>query len=292
MITYASYRLAAFLSRRLPRRWLYRLARDVADLFYAADRRGRTAVQRNLSVILQARGERPDDAELSRMARQTFRNFGKYVADFFRYSLSTADEVARIVRCEHEEYIDAALAPGKGVLVVSAHVGNWELGGMLWTARGRRLNAVALPQRLRNVNRLFQEQRASRGLQVLPLGRAAARVLECLRRGEAVALLADRDVTPRSVTVPFFGSPARLPSGPVRLAVKSGAPLLPGFVLRQPDDTFVLRYYPPLAPEGRAAEPALQARLARILEEVIGAQPHQWFMFRDFWSESETPLEP
>jgi len=292
MITYASYRLAAFLSRSLPRRLSYRLAVHTADVFHRIDRIGRRAVQKNLSVILRARGSEPTAAELNCLSRRTFHCFGKYLADFFRYSRSSVADVSRMVTVENPEHMQTAAEQGRGVIAISAHIGNWELGGMLMGAAGHRLNVVALPQRLENVNRLFQEQRAGRGMHVLPLGQAAAGIVGCLRRNEWVALLADRDFSPHSADMTFFGMPARLPRGPAHLAARTGAPILPGFVLRNDDDGFLMRYFPPLIPNGRGSQEELQDGICRILEEVIGAHPHQWFMFRDFWAPRLCPAGP
>ena len=285
MITYVSYRLAAFVSRTLAPRACYRLAGRVAAVFHALDRAGRHAVERNLAVVLRARGGEPDPAELRRLARLTFENFGKYLADFFRYSRSSASEVARMIRIENGDYMRQATALERGVLVASGHVGNWELGGMLVSSMGYRLNAVAMPQRLQNVNRLFEAQRAGRGIRVLPLGHAAKGILLSLRRREWVALLADRDFNQHSPEALFFGRPARLPRGPAYLAVRTRAPVLPGFVLRQPDDTFVLRFFPPIIPDERTTQEDVQGRICRVLEDVIGAHPAQWFMFRDLWGD-------
>jgi KDO2-lipid IV(A) lauroyltransferase len=284
MITYVTYRLAAFLSRSLPPRTSYGVAVRLADVFHRLDAVGREAVMRNLDIVLRASGQTPTRGELRRLSRRTFHHFGKYLVDFFRYSRSSGQDVAGIVRLEHPEYMRAAADVGKGVLVVSAHVGSWELGGLLVSRLGYRLNAVALPQRLENVNRFFQQQRENRGMHVLPLGHAAAGILGCLRGGEWVALLADRDFSPHSAIVPLFGRPARLPRGPAHLCARTGAPILPGFVARQDDDTFLLRWFPPIIPAGGMSPQDVQDRICRILEEVIGQHPAQWFMFRDFWT--------
>jgi KDO2-lipid IV(A) lauroyltransferase len=283
MNSYATYRLACVLSKRLPQRLSYALAVRVADGFYRRDRTGREAVRANLRVVLSACGRRPDENTLAHMARQTFRYFGKYLVDFFRYSRITDAEARRLLRIEHPEHLEAAMALGRGVLTVSAHIGNWELGGVAMRMFGRRLNAVVLPQRLEKLNRLFQKHREERGIHVLPLGRAMHSILACLKRNELVALLADKDFSARGRRVEFFGRLARLPRGPAFLAVKTGAPLLPGVIVRQEDDSFVLRYYPPLLAGNGDSVDGLQAQVCRVLEAMIGELPCQWFMFTPLW---------
>jgi lauroyl/myristoyl acyltransferase len=78
--------------------------------------------------------------------------------------------------------------------------------------------------------------------------------------------------------------PARFPLGPVRLAVATGAPLVAGFSLRQDDETHLLRFHPPLIPDGPNSAPDLQRRLCAIVEREVAAAPCQWFMFDDFWA--------
>jgi len=188
------------------------------------------------------------------------------------------------VSLEHIEYLEQAEALGRGIIFITAHLGNWELGGAILAAKGRRIHAVFLPQRTNKVNELFQKHRSQRGLQCIPLGHAARGVMEALKHNECVAMLADRDFTAHHFPILFFGKPAHLSSGPARIAVKTQAPLVPTFLLRQPDDTFLLRLYPPIVPNPQTTVAELQERIRDLLETEIGRNPLQWFMFDDFWN--------
>ena len=81
--------------------------------------------------------------------------------------------------------------------------------------------------------------------------------------------------------------PARLPRGPAWLSIKSGAPVLPALLLRQEDDTFLLRLAPPILPEVAGSMEAVRDRICRFLEREIGERPYQWFIFEDFWKGAE-----
>jgi KDO2-lipid IV(A) lauroyltransferase len=175
--------------------------------------------------------------------------------------------------------------------MVTAHFGNWELGAAVITSMGYTLSAVVLPQRLEKLNRLFQQQRRRHGLRVIPLGRSAIGLVHCLRRAEAVALLADRDFTESGQPVPFFGKPARMPPGAAWLSARTGAPILPIFVPRLVDDSFLLRFHPPIWPDQAGSREVIQARIVNALEEEIGINPYQWFIFRDYWAEAEAVQE-
>jgi KDO2-lipid IV(A) lauroyltransferase len=281
---YQLYYWAAVLSRNLPRRFVYWLGLRVADLYYWRRTADRQAVMRNLTRILAARGVAPAAATLPGLARKTFQNFGKYLVDFFRFAHLTDAQLRRFVSLEHVEYLQEAAARGKGVLLVTAHLGNWELGGAVIAALGYRLNAVALPQRVEQINQLLNAHRESRGIHVLPLGHAAFSIVRCLKRGEMVALLGDRDFTNQQERYDFFGAPAPLPRGPAWLAAHTGAPLVPAFLVRQEDDTFLLRCHPPIYPDRAGSEDAIRARWITALENEIAAEPCQWFIFEDFWT--------
>jgi lauroyl/myristoyl acyltransferase len=285
---YWPYRIAAFLSRALPERLAYWVGLRFSDLFYRSDHHGRAAVKANLGRIFSARGVRPAEQALDGLARKTFQYFGKYLVDFFRFSRLTPEDIRERVSLEHREYLDQALAMQRGVVLVSAHFGNWELGGAVIAGLGYAINAVVLPQRLEKLNRLFQGQRERRGLRVIPMGSSAFNLLRCLKKKECLALVADRDYTGTSDPVEFFGRPAHMPVGPARLSWKTGAPVLIGFLIREVDDTFLLRFYPPILPAQEKSMEALRRRINTILEKEIAERPYQWFMFEPFWERPPT----
>ncbi|MBI2441721.1 MAG: lysophospholipid acyltransferase family protein [Lentisphaerae bacterium] len=281
---YLSYRAAQVVSRSLPRRFAYWVGLRTADHFYAGDHSGRQAVMANFRQILTQQGVAASEETLAQMARKNFQYFGKYLVDFFKFARFTPAGIQRLVSMEHFERLEQAEALGRGIILISAHLGNWELAAAILAAMGRQIHAVFLPQRVNKINELFQKHRSQRGIQCIPLGRAARGVMEALRRNECVAMLADRDFTAHQYPIPFFGKSARLSSGPARMAVRTQAPLMPTFLLRQPDDTFLLRFYPAIVPDRQTTAVALQERIRDVLEQEIGRNPLQWFMFDDFWN--------
>ncbi|MDD5679330.1 MAG: lysophospholipid acyltransferase family protein [Kiritimatiellae bacterium] len=281
---YTCYRMAQIVSRTLPRRFAYWLGLRIADHFYASDHDGRRAIMSNFRQILTMQGITASDKTLEQMARKNFQYFGKYLVDFFKFARFTPTVIRRLVSLEHIEYLEQAEALGRGIIFITAHLGNWELGGAILAAMGRRIHAVFLPHRENKINTLFQKHRSQRGLQCIPLGHAARGVMEALKHNECVAMLADRDFTAHHHPILFFGKPAHLSSGPARIAVKTQAPLVPTFLLRQPDDTFLLRLYPPIVPNPGTTVAELEEQIRDVLEQEIGRNPLQWFMFDDFWN--------
>jgi lauroyl/myristoyl acyltransferase len=281
-----NYRLTALCSRCFSRRVGYAVGYRVADWCHAHDAAGRLGVMANLRRVFAFQGRDLDDRILEREARSTFRFFSQYLFDFFAYSrpLNPA-QMDRDITISNREYLDRAMAAGKGVLLLTAHLGNWELGGAAVTGLGYPLRVIALPEPNPKVDRFFLERRQRRGLQVIPAGNAVRDVLRVLGRREMVALLADRDYTPRQDRVVFFGEPARLPRGAVWLARHTGAPILPCFMVYNARNHVELHLHEPLYPEAFDGSDSIQRAIVGILEEEIGKAPHQWYMFRDLWND-------
>ena len=282
MLQYSGYVVAEAVSRAMPRPFAYWLSLRIADVYFLCDRRGREAVMDNLRHVLAARGATPTGRELRLAARRTFRQFGKYLVEFFTFSRLTPGQIRDLVAVEHREYLEQAVALGRGVILVTAHLGNWEMGGAVLAGLGYPLNVVALQQTSAKLNEFFEHHRRRRGMAVIPLGHAVPRIIRALRRKECVALLADRDYSQRTDFVSLFGAPACLPRGPAWLARTTGAPILPGFMLRKDDDTFELRFYPPIVATGLSAE-CVQRAIGSVLEAAVARNPNQWFMFERVW---------
>ncbi len=281
---YYMFVVAEFLCRLFPRRFCYWLGLRLSDTFYRSDVRARKAVRANLRRVTDHLGMNLDDAALEQMVRRVFQGFAKYLVDFISLGHMTQAEAEALVKLENREEIEKVKALNRGALLVTAHLGNWELAGAVMVSLGYPITAVAHSQGAKKLDNLFLSYRRKRGITVLPLGLMVVRqLLEVLEKGEFVALLADRDYTPRNQPVDFFGSPASLPRGPAWISSHYKVPILPGFLLRQEDDTFVMRMYPILNAEGDQDEESLHRQLRDVLQDGIRRDPGQWFMFEDLW---------
>lgn len=283
MIEFCAYWLAGWLSRTIPRHFAYWLALRISDLYFFIDRHAREAVMANLHQVMAYQGRHPTERELRLTARTTFQFFGKYLVDFFRFQSLSEDDIRRLVTIEHPEYIEQAWKAGRGVVAVTAHLGNWEIGGAVLAGLGYPINVVVLKQPSAKLNDFFQKHRRKRGMTVIPVGASVKRMISALRRKEFVALLADRDYSEHREFTPLCGVPACLPRGAAWLAEKTGAVVMPGFVLRQEDDTFLMKLYPPIVPVPGLSQEEIQRKINDALEDAIGAYSHQWFMFQKVW---------
>ena len=284
MLNILLYKLGQFLSLNLPINFSYSIASFVAILRYFFCRADRNAVVKNLRVIFP----NEDIRILRQYAKEVFINFGKYLVDFFRFSKIDEQYLKKYVTIEGKENLDNALSKNKGVITVTAHIGNWELGGIVMAIMGYPIIVVALPHKEKSVNEFFNEQRKIKGMKVIQLGRAARHCLEALHNNEVLGLVGDRDFSPGDTRIDFFNRPAMIPRGPAVLSIKTGAIIVPGFMVREKNDHFRLIFQRPIE-SLRSDDPQYERDLIRkylsIIESFIRKYPDQWYMFRPLWVE-------
>ncbi|MFA5039306.1 MAG: lysophospholipid acyltransferase family protein [Candidatus Omnitrophota bacterium] len=280
MIAYFFYRIAYFFATVLPLGLAYRVAIALSYLKYYISPRDRKAVVGNLLRILPPE----EHSRVNRYAQKVFINFGKYMIEFFRIKYLTKEDIGRRIFIRGIGHIQAGLERGKGVIVVTAHLGNWELGGVCMALLNYPFVAVALPHRHPRVNAFFNRQRERIGVTVVPsVGVALRKIFASLKDNKIVALLGDRVLSGTGQMMDFLGSRKLIPKGPAVLAVKTGAAIVPGFVLRDEQDRQVIEFLPPF-PEG-LTEDEYMSSCTQIIEKKIRENPTQWLMFREFWKE-------
>ena len=290
MFKFYIYKFGQFCVNHLPVQWSYSIASFMSDLQYYFSFRDRKAVRNNLRVILDS------DKDLDVHTKWVFRNFGKYLVDFFRMAkVFDKNFISQNVKIKNLEAISKALEKGKGAILISAHIGNWELGGVVLSAMNFPIMAVALPHKERPVNDLFNKQRESRGVKVVPTSFAVRRSIEALKENKIVGLVADRDFGQHGIIMPFLGKQASiLPKGPAILSLKTGAAIIPAFMIREKNDHFSLIFEDPIFPSqqyhGQIDDEVLKAMILKylvIIEQKIREFPSQWLMFRKFWVNEE-----
>ena len=274
--TYLGYVLAQWLSQRLPAPTAFAIADRLADVQWARSRIDRRAVQVNVAAVLGA-----PVSECSPLVRETFRNFGRYLVEFFTVHQGERPEV----RVEGRDYFAKAQHRQRGVILLTAHLGNWELAAVVLRRMGFPVAAVALPHRDPRMDRLFNQQRHRCGVTVIPAGTAALQEsLRCLKEGRLLGLLGDREFFGHGVAVSLWGRSVMLPRGPAIVSLRSRTPVVPTFLIREGRWRFRFCFEPPIWPEsGSATEVAVQAltqRYGAVFERYIRQVPDQWLMFR------------
>jgi lauroyl/myristoyl acyltransferase len=284
LLTFYVYWIIGGLVGHLPARAGYRLAKWAGLLLYHISPRLRSVLEDNIRHVV---GPGVNDEGMRSLVRQACVNITKGHYDLFRVGRLSAAEVEKVVTVEGWHHLVDALSPEQGALVFSAHLGNVDLVIQLAVFRG--LTAVAPVQRIKP-ERLFQytkRLRESHGMQLLPSDEPMIGLFRALKRGAIVGLGADRNVTDNASKVLFFGEPTFLPDGPVRVALRTGAPLIPAFAIRFPDDTFQVTIEPPLAlprtEDGEADVAAGMELVVAALERHIGQHPEQWLVAQPVW---------
>ncbi len=206
------------------------------------------------------------------------------------------DGVLRLfARVDGWDVFEAARAEGRGVIVVTGHLGNWELGGSYVAARGVPIDGVARQQANPLFDRFLTGTRERLGMRVVWDGDAVRRTPRALREGRAVAFLVDQGAAGLASTwVPFFGRPAKTPRGPAVFALRLGAPVVFGASVRQPDGRFVLGFERvPVAPTGDRERDvhAIVAAYTATLERWVRRHPEQYFWQHRRWKYQPPPGE-
>lgn len=271
------YRFGVAAAKWLPRRALYRVADAVGLASYASGAAPARHLRANLRRIFPGASE----GEVRALARRIFRNFARYLVDYGVFGSVPAEALDRaIVVLEGRENLEGVFDAGRGVILVTGHVGNWELGGLFWGQSGVKLNVVTLPEGDARIDRFREAYRHRYRIDTIVVDGTPFATLEmmaALRRGEMVAMLVDRWGKEDGVAAPFFGGVHFLPRGPFALSRATGAPILPAFVVRDGAD------YRGIVERAFVAEgeddAVCAARVSEALERVIRRYPDQWYNF-------------
>ena len=284
-LEYITFRIVA-LSGRLPPRAGYWLAGRVGRLVYRLMPNLRRDLAFNLRHVL---GPEATVAQVEAVVWRQCVYVVKNLYDLFRLGRLSKEEVARVTRVEGRELLFDELAVGRGVIAITAHLGSTEVVGQMPTVFGVPLTGMALRTKPEWRFQFNLRLRRSHGLNLVPTDQSPIVLFRALKRNEIVALPCDQDLTGNGRTVMFFGSETRLPDGPLRIAYRTGANVLPVFALRLPDDTFLLEFELPLQlPDTGDREADLDAGIrmvASLLERRIRAHPEQWLVTGRVWPE-------
>jgi len=279
---------ARVLAQALPHGWVLALGRALGRLGWWVDRRSRARAERQL----RERGMAADRPTARRLSRQVYETLGMNAMEFL-HSLNWGPErFHQCVRIQGFEIVERELAAGRGIIFVSAHLGNWELLTRACQAfTGRTVAAVMADQTDAAQNRWLVRQRSTGGNRLLSTQDSALGMMRHLRRGGMLALIADQDSTRgRGLFVDFFGRPAYTPAGPAHLARRAGVAIVPVSIHRQEGDPrrHCIQVDEPLWADPTAEEEADLQRLTqaytRVLEQRIREHPAQWAWMHHRWN--------
>ncbi|MGH7739153.1 MAG: lysophospholipid acyltransferase family protein [bacterium] len=280
-LIYFGVRLLLLFLSFLPRSWAAFLGRAFGGFFAAVAGGERRKTLRNLQIAFPGKSNEA-------LARAVWTALGEKIFETARWlkwpSAKIASQVARV---EGWENLEKALTRGKGVFLVTAHLGNWEL---LAAALAARHPTSAVAQKLYDprFDRLVTDFREKHlGVSMIKRGMALRGILEALRENRIVIVLCDQDSGKDGIFVPFFGKAAWTQSGTARIALKTGASLVPAFVIRAADGLYELRVEKEIpAAREREQEKAVREttrRYTEVIENYARAYPDQWVWMHERW---------
>lgn len=283
------WRAGRLAARCIPRTAAWGIARAGGTLWWALAPRRRQAVVENL---LPVTGSLP---AARACARRLFQEFAGKLVDLWRFE-NGADTAALFAELQGWDHVTAAHQQGRGILLISPHLGNWELGAPLLASRGVTLTVITRSEP-EGLTQLRENARARWGIQTVVVGDGAFGFVEVIRhleKGACVALLVDRPAPESAVEVQLFGRPFLASVAPAELARASGCVILPTTIIRTPQGYRGVAAPP--VPYDRAALRQPQARqqliqrLMDTLAPTIAAHPEQWFHFAPLWPKpAQTP---
>ena len=284
-----------FCSTLIPRSIQKFFSVVVGNLFYLLMKETRTNVLKNIEGVSRGRWS---DGKIKVLTQKTFQNYGQYLLDYMvMHRLRPSNKEKWVVEEVGGNYMIEALRGGKGVICITPHLGNWEIGGLLFSFKGGNLNVLTLDERDLNTKSFREEMRRSRGIKNLYIDpkddspMAILDVVKALRRNEIVALLGDRVESQKTMDFDFFGKKTPFPIGVAILAMATGAPVLPVFVVMERNRKYRGIIEAPIhfeSPSREDREEMIRKGMERLLKKFEGyieKYPDQWYNFYSYWKE-------
>jgi KDO2-lipid IV(A) lauroyltransferase len=280
-VVYWAFRLSSALTRAIPVRVSYAVAAFLGVLTFYVWVGGRRRCVRNMAHVSGG-----DVRQARRLARTSFANYAIYLVDFLRFTRVTAEEVRRRVVFDEWARLEAQRS-GNGIVFVTLHFGNWDLGAAAVAEHGIPISVIADTFGDPRLNDLVLGARRHLGMEILAAERMGPSILRALRRNDVVAMLIDVPPDGQGVEVEFFGSPVAVADGPARIALRTGASVVAVMLPRIGRSERVLGQIEPVefTPSGAQERDVreLTQALMHALEGMVREQPDQWYIFRNLW---------
>jgi KDO2-lipid IV(A) lauroyltransferase len=282
-----------FCSTLIPRSIQRFFSVVVGTLFCFLMKKTRANVRKNMEGVARGRWSKE---KITLLTRKTFQNYGQYLLDYMvMHRLRPSNKDRWVEEEVGGDYMVEALREGQGVICITPHLGNWEIGGLLFSFRGGKLNVLTLDERDVDTKSFREEMRRRRGIKNLYIDpkddspMAILDVVKALRRNEIVAMLGDRIETQKTMTFSFFGKETPFPIGVGILALTTGAPVLPVFVVMERNRKYrgiieaPIHFESSLRDDREKVIRGGMEKLIKKFESYIEKYPDQWYNFYSYW---------
>jgi KDO2-lipid IV(A) lauroyltransferase len=285
-IIYALIKGLVFIIEKMPRDLALKLAGVIGEMAAMLDVKERRLAEENLR---RAYGDSWNELKIKLVARDCFAKMALNAADVIQSRNWKAEDLRGLVDVEGMEHFDEALSWGKGLVAVTGHIGNFELMAA-WFAAVKGISLSVIGRRLYDdrLDALVVENRERFGMENIPSDAPAKKVLSTLKSGRVLGVLIDLDSSRiAGEFIPFFGIPARTPSGPIAIGRQSRSPAVPLAMFRTPDDRYLIRILPiieiPRTADRDVDVTETLKRCNRALEQLIDYDPTQWPWIHNRW---------
>lgn len=270
--------------RCIPMRLLYAACIPISRLMLIFDKKHSALCMKNIRLAFPEKNE----MELESLRRGIFLNTIKIFFEFIRLDTFFKTKPPHpLFDVSDFAKIDPLFKQNKGVVVVTSHLGNWELEGGITCYMKYKLNAIYFPQNNPLADAYFNQMRNNVGINLIPNNMAIRKTLEHLSKNELVAFLSDQDARGGSVFVDFFGQKASTVKGPVFFALRTGAPMILACLIRLPGNKFKMKIeeIPVTRTSDFEADILSTTQLwSTMLEKIIRQYPEQWFWVHNRWN--------
>ena len=278
------------LARWLPRPWLSALGTAAGELAYRFDRRHTKVALKNLE---RAYGAALTEADRRRITRACWRHYGRITADAAAFHRLGPEDIGTRMRYEGLDLLRAAHAEGKGILLVLAHFGHWELTGYMQGFLGYPLLAIAKPLSNPRVGAMLARLRSGSGNEIVPKEGGLRAAFRGLARGLSVAVMIDQDAREAGIFVPFFGRPSSTIATVGTMHVRTGAAVVAAFSYPEPGGVWRVEYlrltFPGLTGDVDRDVLRITEETTALLEARIREHPELWLWMHRRWKTAPPP---
>ena len=283
MFTFIGYKILEFIAVSTPYPVTYFIAEFGARLYFLFGFNVKI-IKKNISKVLNIDF---NSRQTHRLAADIFVNWSKNIVDFLKHSIISREKLKERVEVKGLEHLDNALKNGKGVVIFTAHIGNFEWGACRLAIEGYNIWGLSLFRKSKLTRKFFESRRLSKGFKTLYVNRVL-NIFRILKNNEIIAIPSDWDPSGRAARpFKFFGEIAYLPTGALQVALKSGAALLPCFIWRKDKYNHLLVIGNPLELIIEGDKEKLinrnMKKIRKIMEGYIRSHISEWEMFHNIW---------
>ncbi len=269
------------LGKILPKKVAEFISERIADIcYFTIYKAGRLNYEENISPLF--------DENRRFLSLRCMRNFSLFIYEFILLPRINKRNFKKYIFPVNIEKVFKARKEGKGVIILTAHLGNYEWGAAMLRFYDFPLTVISLPYRNKYITNFYEKRRTQKGMNVIYTQNAIIGSVKALRNNELLALLGDRVFSEEGIKVKMFNKNTLIPLGPFYLSLRTGAPVIPSFAVKEKDGRYHVYFEDPIKFE-KNIEEAKKLYINRwmaILEKYIKKYPAQWYRFDKVWTES------